>query len=188
MNNLPLRKDAYNLLLKYNETEGLIKHALTVEGIMRHFSTLYKNQDEEEWGIIGLVHDIDYEKYPEEHCIKGEEILREAGFPDEAIRGMKSHGYEICTDVKPETKLEKVLYTIDELSGLITATALMRPSKSMSDLKVKSVMKKWKTKSFAAGVNRELIQKGADILEMTIQEVIEECIIGMRKISDTIGL
>ncbi len=155
---------------------------------MRHFCGLYENQNEEEWGIIGLIHDIDYEKYPEEHCVKAVEILTDSGFPEEAVRAMQSHGYEVCTDVEPQTDLEKVLYTIDELSGLITATALMRPSKSVSDLKVKSVMKKWKTKSFAAGVDRELILKGAQNLGMTIQEVIQECILGMKKISDSIGL
>jgi len=188
MNNLPSREEAYDLFTQYNESESLIKHGLTVEGIMEHFATLFEGEDTKVWGIIGLIHDIDYEKYPEEHCIKGKEILEEARWPLEAIRAMQSHGYEICTDVKPETHLEKVLYTIDELSGLITATALMRPSRSVSDLTVKSVMKKWKTKSFAAGVNRELILKGTQTLDMTIQEVIEECIIGMRKISDSIGL
>jgi len=188
MNKLPSRDKAFELFNEYNKTTSLIKHALTVEGIMIHFSGLYENQNSEEWGIIGLVHDIDYEMFPDEHCVKAESILSEAGWPEWAIRAMKSHGYEICTDVKPETDLEKVLYTIDELSGLITATALMRPSKSVSDLKVKSVMKKWKTKSFAAGVDRELITKGCVELDMTIQEVIQECITGMQKISDSIGL
>lgn len=188
MMNIPSRENALELFYEYNETESLRKHGLTVEGIMRHFAGLYDGQNEEEWAIIGLVHDIDYEKFPEEHCQKGAEILSGAGFDEEAVRAMQSHGYEICTDVKPESQLEKVLYTIDELSGLITATALMRPSKSVSDLKVKSVMKKWKTKSFAAGVNRELILNGCEMLDMTIQEVIDECIAGMRKISDSIGL
>lgn len=185
---LPNREEAFKLFSEYNKTQSLIKHGLTVEGIMIHFSELYEDQNSEEWGTVGLIHDIDYEMFPEEHCTKAGEILTEAGWPEWSIRAMKSHGYEICTDVKPETDLEKVLYTIDELSGLITATALMRPSKSVSDLKVKSVMKKWKTKSFAAGVDRELITKGCEGLGMTIQEVIEQCILGMRKISDSIGL
>jgi len=186
--NMPERDEAYALFCKYNETESLRKHALTVEGIMRHFATLYDGADPNEWGIIGLIHDIDYEKYPQEHCIKGAEILRDNGFDETAIRGMQSHGFGICTDVEPLSDMEKVLFTIDELSGLITATALMRPSRSVSDLKVKSVMKKWKTKSFAAGVDRELILQGAQRLNMSIQDVISECIIGMQKISDTIGL
>ncbi len=181
------RDKVLELFYEYNETESLRKHGLTVEGIMRHFADLYQGNPDE-WGMIGLIHDIDYEKYPDQHCIKGQEILREAGFDDEAVRAMQSHGYEICTQVKPESDLEKVLYTIDELSGLITATALMRPSRSVSDLSVKSVMKKWKTKSFAGGVDRDLILKGCQMLDKTIQEVVEECIMGMRKISDSIGL
>lgn len=188
MNSLPNREEAFKLFQEYNKTASLIKHALTVEGIMVHFSGLYDDQNSEEWGSVGLIHDIDYEMFPDEHCEKAETILTEAGWPKWSVRAMKSHGYELCTDVKPESNLEKVLYTIDELSGLITATALMRPSKSVSDLSVKSVMKKWKTKSFAAGVNRDLILKGCVELDMTIQEVIQECIYGMQKISETIGL
>ena len=188
MKSLPNREEAFELFNKYNKTTSLIKHALTVEGIMKHFASLYQGQNSDQWGTIGLIHDIDYEMYPDEHCMKAETILSEAGWPEWSIRAMKSHGYEICTDIKPESDLEKVLYTIDELSGLITATALMRPSKSVSDLKVKSVMKKWKTKSFAAGVNRDLVSKGCIELDMTIQEVIEQCIIGMQKISGTIAL
>jgi len=188
MNALPNREEAFELLNEYNKTASLIKHALTVEGIMKHFASLYDTQDSEQWGTIGLIHDLDYEMYPDEHCAKAESILSEAGWPEWSIRAMQSHAYELCTDVKPESDLEKVLYTIDELSGLITATALMRPSKSVLDLKVKSVMKKWKTKSFAAGVNRDLISKGCVELNMTIQEVIEQCIIGMQKISESIGL
>lgn len=188
MNGLPEREVAFDLFLKYNETESLIKHALTVEGVMEHFSMLFPEEEQSEWGIIGLIHDIDYEKFPDQHCIKAAEILNDNGWPTEAIRGMQSHGYSICTDVKPETNLEKVLFTIDELTGLITATALMRPSKSVHDLEVKSVMKKWKTKAFAAGVNRELIEQGATELGMTIEYVIEQTILGMRKISERIGL
>lgn len=188
MKGLPTRDSAYELFTKYNKTDSLIKHGLTVEGVMEHFSTLFEGEDASSWGIIGLVHDIDYEQFPEQHCTKAEEILSEAQWPTEAIRAVKSHGYSICSDVEPQTNLEKVLFTIDELTGLITATALMRPSKSVNDLEVKSVMKKWKTKAFAAGVNRELIEQGAIVLGMPIESVIAECIIGMRKISDRIGL
>lgn len=186
--NLVTREEAYELFASYNKTDSLLKHGLAVEGVMRHFATLYKGENPDEWGIIGLVHDLDYEMYPDEHCQKTKEILEANNWSDESIRVIMSHGYEICTDVEPIKDIEKVLYTVDELTGLIVATALMRPSKSLSDLTVKSVMKKWKTKSFAAGVNRDLISKGADKLGMTIQEVINECIIGMRVISDSIGL
>ena len=186
--NLPSREKALELLKEYNESDSLIKHALAVEGVMKHFAGLYEGENPEEWGIIGLIHDLDYEKFPEQHCLKTREILKENNWPEKAIRAVMSHGYNICTEIEPITKMEKVLYTIDELTGLITATALMRPSKSLADLEVKSVMKKWKTKSFAAGVNREIIEKGAETLNMTIQEVINESIIGMQKISADIGL
>lgn len=186
--NLVTRDEAYELFTKYNKSDSLVKHGLAVEGVMRHFATLFEGENPEEWGVIGLIHDLDYEMYPEDHCHKTKEILQEEGWPDEAIRAMMSHGYEICTEVKPESNLEKVLYTIDELTGLIVATALMRPSKSLSDLTVKSVMKKWKTKSFAAGVDRELILKGCEMLGLTIQEVIEQSILGMNKIAESIGL
>lgn len=186
--NLPNREEALELLKKYNESESLIKHALTVEGVMRHFASLYEGEDADEWGIIGLIHDLDYEKYPSEHCHKTAEILAENNWPKEAIRAVISHGYSIVNDVEPILPIEKVLFTIDELTGLITATALMRPSKSIMDLEVKSVMKKWKQKSFAAGVNREIIEEGAKALGMSIDKVIGECIIAMQKIADDIGL
>jgi len=188
MKGLPSRNTAFELLCKYNATDSLIKHALTVEGVMEHFSTLYEDEDALSWGIIGLVHDIDYEQFPDQHCTKADEILRENQWPEEAIRAVKSHGYSICTEIEPLSNLEKVLFTIDELTGLITATTLMRPSKSVLDLEVKSVMKKWKTKTFAAGVNRDLIEQGALRLGMTIEQIIEECIVGMRKIHERIGL
>lgn len=185
---LVTRDLAFELFTTYNKTESLLKHGLAVEGVMRHFASLYEGEDPEVWGVIGLVHDLDYEMYPEQHCMKTKEILEKESWPDEAIRAIMSHGYEICTDVEPLTQLEKVLYTIDELTGLIVATALMRPSKSLSDLTVKSVMKKWKTKSFAAGVNRDLVLKGAEKLDMTIQEIIGECIVGMQDVAESIGL
>ena len=126
---------------------------------MLHFAQLFKAEDPEKWGIIGLVHDIDYEKFPDQHCIKAREILEEQDWPEDYIRAVVSHGWKICTDVEPQSDLEKVLYTIDELTGLISATAIMRPSKSILDLTPKSVKKKWKQKSFAAGVNREVIEE-----------------------------
>ncbi|MGF7400368.1 HDIG domain-containing protein [Thermoanaerobacterium thermosaccharolyticum] len=181
------RDEAYALLKEYNKSESLITHALAVEAVMRHFAELF-GEDEEKWGIIGLLHDLDYEMYPNEHCKKVREILKERGWPEEYIHAIESHGWKICTDVEPVHKMEKVLYTIDELTGLITATALMRPSKSILDLEVKSVKKKWKQKSFAAGVNRDVIAEGAELLGMDLDKVIEETIIGMRDVADEIGL
>ena len=145
-------------------------------------------EDEEKWGIIGLVHDIDYYKYPEQHCQKSREILEEKGWPEEYIRAVVSHGWEICSDVKPETTLEKTLYTIDELTGLVVTTALVRPSKSVMDMEVKSVKKKWKDKSFAAGVNRDIILKGAELLGADLSQLIEDTIKGMREVAEEIGL
>jgi predicted hydrolase (HD superfamily) len=142
----------------------------------------------EKWSIIGLLHDIDYEMYPEQHCIKAGEILRERNWPEDYIHAIQSHGYGICIDVEPIEKMEKVLYTIDELTGLIAATALMRPSKSILDTEVKSIKKKWKSKGFAAGVNRELIEGGAKMLGMEIDAVIEETLKGMQKEAEAIGL
>jgi len=182
------RAEAWELLNRYNKSEALIKHALTVEGVMRHFARIYQPEEEEKWGIIGLLHDIDYEMYPDEHCRKAREILSAEGWPEEYIRAVQSHGWGICSDVEPQTDLEKVLYTIDELTGLVTATALMRPSKSVLDTEVSSVKKKWKQKSFAAGVNREIIEKGMAKLGMDRDKLIEETIAGMRKVAEAIGL
>ncbi len=176
---VPTREEAFVLLKKYNKSESLINHALAVEAVMRHFAELFE-EDVEKWGIIGLVHDLDYEMYPNKHCKKTKEILEEENWPEDYIRAIMSHGWEICTDVEPIEKMEKVLYTIDELTGLINATALMRPT-GISDMKVKSVKKKWKDKSFAAGVNREIIEKGTEMLGMDLNEVIAETIEGMKK-------
>ena len=184
---MPTREDAWILLNKYNKTDSLIKHALAVEGVMRHFARKF-DEDEETWGIVGLIHDLDYEMYPEEHCAKTKEILLENNWPDELIRAVMSHGYGLVTDVEPQTLMEKTLYTIDELTGLITAAAYMRPSKSVMDMEVKSVMKKFKTKSFAAGVDRDIILQGCGMLDMDIKEVVSECILGMRAIAPSIGM
>ena len=186
-NYIPDRGDALQLLKEYNNDESLIKHALSVEGVMRYMARK-RGEDEDKWGIIGLVHDLDYEKYPEQHCKKSKEILQEKGWPEEYIRAIISHGWGTCSDVKPETVLEKTLYTIDELTGLVVTTALVRPSKSVMDVKVKSVKKKWKDKRFAAGVNREIIQKGAEMLGVDLTELIDDTIKGMQEIADSIGL
>ena len=184
---IPSREQAYELLARYNQNDGLIKHALAVEGVMRYMARKY-GEDEEKWGVIGLIHDLDYEKYPDQHCQKTEEILRENNWPEEYIRAVISHGWSICTDVKPETNLEMVLFAIDELTGLVTASALVRPSKSVLDMKAKSVKKKWKNKRFAAGVDREIIQKGAEMLDVELGELITDTIMGMREVAAQIGL
>ncbi len=188
MSNKPTREEAFELLKKYNKNESLIRHALTVEGVMKHFAEILGEDDVEKWTVIGLTHDLDYEMYPDEHCIKVVDILKEENWPEDYIRAIVSHGWELCADVKPEERMEKVLYTIDELTGLITAAALMRPSKSVMDLEVKSIKKKWKDKRFAAGVNREVIEKGTELLDMDLNYIIEETIIGMRKVAEEIGL
>lgn len=183
----PTREEAWNILREYNKDEHLINHALAVESVMRHFATIYK-EDQEKWGIAGLLHDLDYEKYPNEHCKKVIEIMREKNLDEELIHSVVSHGYGLVNDVKPESNLEKVLYTIDELTGLINATVIMRPSKSILDLEVKSVKKKFKSKGFAAGVNREVIKNGCDMINKSLDEVIKETIEGMKNVAEEIGL
>ena len=183
----PSRDEAFALLNEFNQNESLIKHALAVEGVMRYVARK-RGQDEEKWGVIGLVHDLDYERYPQQHCQKTEEILRERGWPEDYTHAVLSHGWGLCTDVEPQHEMEKVLYAIDELTGLVTAVALVRPSKSVLDMKVKSVNKKWKDRSFAAGANREIIQKGADMLGVELSELFEDVIAGMREVAEAIGL
>jgi putative nucleotidyltransferase with HDIG domain len=184
---LPTRDDAWNLLTTYNKSDSLRKHALAVEGVMRYFARQY-GENETVWGLIGLIHDLDYEQFPDQHCVKTEEILRENGWPEDYIRAVVSHGYGICTDVEPRSTMEKVLFAVDELTGLVATTALVRPSKSVMDLKAKSVKKKWKDKRFAAGVDRSIIEKGAAMLEVEVAELITGTIMGMREVADAIGL
>jgi putative nucleotidyltransferase with HDIG domain len=183
----PTREEAFALLTEYNQNESLIKHALAVEGVMRHFARR-RGADEHTWGIVGLIHDLDYERYPEQHCTKTAEILKERGWPAELIRAVVSHGWGICSDIKPETDMEKVLYAVDELTGLVTTTALVRPTRSVLDLTAKSVKKKWKDKRFAAGVDRSIIDRGAEMLGMDRTELISETIMGMREVAEQIGL
>ncbi len=187
-NSVPNREEAYELLRKYNKNDNLIRHALAVEAVMVHFAELLGEKDKEKWAVIGLVHDIDYELYPEEHCKRAREILTAEKWPESYIRAVESHGWKICTDVKPEDTLEKVLYTIDELTGLIAAAAMVRPSKSILDIKAKSVKKKWNQRSFAAGANREVIEEGAERLGMELNKIIEETIKGMQTVAEDIGL
>lgn len=184
---VPTREDAIKLLKKYNQKQGLITHALAVESVMGHFARRF-NEDEEKWRVIGLVHDLDYELFPDEHCHKCVDMFKEHNWPEEYIRAVISHGYGICTDVEPETNLEKTLYAVDELTGLVASTVIVRPSKSILDLKAKSVNKKFKDKSFAAKVDREVIKKGALLLGMDLTELITEVISGMRTAAEEIGL
>jgi putative nucleotidyltransferase with HDIG domain len=184
---VPTREEAFRLLTEYNKNESLIKHALAVEAVMRYFARK-RGEDEDKWGVIGLIHDLDYEQFPDQHCHKTEEILRENEWPEEYIRAVVSHGWSICTDVEPQTELEKVLFAIDELTGLVVTTALVRPSKSLLDLKTKSVKKKWKDKRFAAGVDRSIIEKGVQMLGVDLTELITDTIMGMREVAEEIGL
>ena len=184
----PTREEALALFKEYNQSESLYLHALSVEAVMRHFAEKLDPDNVDRWGVIGLVHDLDYEKYPEQHCLKTEEILTERGWPAEDVRAVVSHGYGICTGVEPIEPIEKVLFTIDELTGLVMATALMRPNKSILDMEKKSVKKKWKDKGFAKGVDREIIAQGAERLGMPIDDVIHETIMGMRTVAEEIGL
>ena len=187
MGKIPNRDEAWALLNTYMKDEALLRHAMAVEGVMRHFAALH-DEDVEFWGAVGLLHDVDYEMYPEQHCVKAGEILREHDVDEAVVRAVVSHGWQICADVEPVHLMEKVLYTIDELTGLINATALMRPSKSVMDLEYKSLWKKYKTANFAAGVDRGIIERGCDMLGADLKEIIEETIKGMREVADKIGL
>ncbi|WP_326512354.1 hydrolase [Clostridium intestinale] len=182
------RDDAWSLLCKYTKSDSLLKHALAVEGVMRHFTKLLGEKDIDKWGIVGLLHDLDYEMYPDEHCIKVQEIMKDHNISDEYIHAVASHGYGICCDIEPVHKMEKVLYTIDELTGLISAAAIMRPSKSILDLELKSVKKKYKSKGFASGVDRNIIENGAKMLDLELDFVIKETIEGMKTVAEDIGL
>jgi len=184
---MPTREDALTLLKQYNKNPALVQHGLQVEACMRHFATK-TGEDMETWGIVGLLHDLDYERYPDQHCSKAAEIMEEAGYGQEIIRAMMSHAWGICTDVEPLSAMEKTLYAVDELSGLVNACVLVRPSKSIMDLGVKSVKKKFKTKSFAAGVDRETVRKGAQMLEMELDQLITEVIEAMKTDAEAIGV
>lgn len=184
---IPTRQEALDLLLQYNETPSLINHGKAVEATMRYMARK-AGEDEEKWGAIGLVHDLDYEKFPEIHCQKTEEILRQHDWPAEYIRAILSHGWGICTEEEPQSLLEKTLYTVDELSGFISACALVRPSRSVGDLEVKSVKKKWKQKSFAAGVQRDIVEHGAAMLGLNFDEITADVIAALREVKDDIGL
>ena len=172
-------------LTEYNQDEFHLLHAQAVENTMRYFARELGFADEEDfWGIVGLLHDLDFEKYPEEHCIKSQEIMKERGIDEKIIHATASHGYAITVDIKPEHEMEKILYAVDELTGLIGAVALMRPSKSVQDLTLKSVKKKYKSKNFAAGCSREVIERGADMLGWTLEDLIQRTIDALKTFQD----
>lgn len=179
------REEAWELLTAYNQDEFHLQHAQTVENTMRYFARELGFADEGDfWGIVGLLHDLDFEKYPEEHCIKSQEIMKERGIDEKIIHATASHGYAITVDIKPEHEMEKVLYAVDELTGLIGAVVLMRPSKSVQDLTLKSVKKKYKSKNFAAGCSREVIERGADMLGWTLEDLIQRTIDALKTFQD----
>lgn len=188
MGKIPTRQEAWDLLCEFNKDEFHLKHARIVEGAMKYFARELGHGEEEFWGIVGLLHDLDFEMYPDQHCIKVQEIMRDRGFDERLIHAVASHGYGICVDIKPEHEMEKVLYAVDELTGLIGATAIMRPSKSTMDLEVSSVRKKFKTPKFAAGCSREVISNGAAMLGWELDELFEKTILALREVEKTTGL
>ena len=176
------RQQAWELLTQYNKDPFHLRHALTVEGIMRYFARELGYADQEDfWGNVGILHDLDFEEYPDEHCVKGQELMRAAGLSEDIIRATASHGYMLAADIKPEHEMEKILYACDELSGLIGACALMRPSKSVQDMELKSVKKKYKALNFAAGCSRTVIERGADMLGWSLDDLISKTILAMRE-------
>jgi predicted hydrolase (HD superfamily) len=182
------REAALELLKKHNKDPFHIQHGLTVEGVMKWYADKFGyGEDAEYWGIVGLLHDIDFEEYPEQHCIKAPELLKEAGVSDDIIHAVCSHGYELTVDVKPEHEMEKVLYATDELTGLIGAAALMRPSKSVQDMELKSLKKKYKSANFAAGCSREVIQRGADMLGWELDKLLSDTIEAMRSCEESVA-
>lgn len=181
------RDQSVSLWRQWNSDESLWRHALSVEASMRHFARKY-GQDEEYWGLVGLLHDIDYQKFPEEHLKHAREILAPAGFSDDFIRAVESHGWGLCSGVQPQQVMEKVLFATDELTGFIAACAYVRPSRSVLDMEVKSVKKKWGSAAFAAGVRRDVIERGAGMLGVPLEELIGETILALRGVADDVGL
>ena len=180
------REEALKLLMEYNKEQFHIIHGLTVEGVMKYFAK-ENNEDENYWGIVGLLHDVDFERYPEEHCKKAIDILSDANVEEDMIRSICSHAYGSCSDIKPEKQMEKILYATDELTGLIWAAAKMRPSKSTKDMELSSLKKKFKDKRFAAGCSRDVIANGAEMLGWSLDELLEKTILAMRSCEDSVN-
>lgn len=189
MSYLPSIEEARDILKKYNSEEFHIKHGEIVSGVMRYFAKEYDPNREEFWAVVGMLHDLDFEMYPDDHCVKGQEIMKQLGIDEEVIKSAMSHGYG-CTgvDVKPESTMEKILFAVDELTGLIGAVAIMRPSKSVDDLELKSVKKKFKTPAFAAGCSRNIIKEGADMLGWELDDLITRTILAMRSLNPEMGI
>ncbi len=187
---IPDREEAWRMLTEFNTEEFHLRHARTVEAVMRHFAAGMGLSDAQVdfWGVVGILHDIDFERWPDRHCVKAREILEERGVHPGIVRAVVSHGHGILVDLPPEHRMEKVLFATDELTGLISAAAIMRPSRSLSDLETRSVMKKFKTPSFAAGCSREVIRDGAERLGMSVEDLVTETLEGMRKVAADIGL
>jgi putative nucleotidyltransferase with HDIG domain len=184
---MPTREEALALVREWNSNESLIKHALAVEATMRAMARA-RGEDPEFWGAVGLVHDLDYERFPERHPHEGARILRECGWPEEAVHAVLSHAWGIASDVEPTHPMEKALFAIDELTGLVTAAVLVRPSRSLADLTVSSLKKKWKDKGFAAGANRDVIARGAEMLGVSLDDLMAQVIGGMSEAASELGL
>lgn len=188
MGRIPNMEEAEQLLEEYNQDPFHLKHAKIVSGVMGYFAQEYDPENVEFWKAAGLLHDLDFEQYPEQHCIREQEILREHGIDEKLIHAVASHGYGLTVDVKPELFMEKVLFATDELTGLIGAVALMHPSKSVSDMQLKSLKKKFKTPAFAAGCSRDVIQKGADMLGWTLDDLMSRTIDAMKTLVPALGI
>ncbi len=182
------RDEAWQLLCEYNKEPFHLRHGEVVEGVMRYFARqLGYGEEEEFWGIVGLLHDLDFERYPQEHCVKEQQIMGERGLDERLIHAVASHGYGLCCDIAPEHQMEKVLFAVDELTGLLGAAARMRPSKSVSDLELSSAKKKFKDKKFAAGCSRDVIRQGAENLGWTLEELMEKTILAMRSCEERVN-
>lgn len=185
---VPTMEQAQEILQRYNKEEFHLKHAAIVSGVMGWFAKEYDPANEEFWRVVGLLHDLDFEQFPQQHCVKAQELMKELDLDERIIRATASHGYGICVDIQPEHIMEKILFATDELTGLIGAVALMRPSKSVSDLELKSVKKKYKTPAFAAGCSREVISKGAEMLGWELDDLISRTILAMRSLIGTMEI
>lgn len=188
MGYVPSVEESFEILQKYNKDDFHLKHGKIVSGVMGYFANEFDPSQVDYWKVVGMLHDLDFELYPEEHCIKSQELMKELNIDERIIHATASHGYGITVDIKPELFMEKILYAVDELTGLIGAVAIMRPSKSVSDLEVKSVMKKFKTASFAAGCSREVIRKGAEMLGWELSELIGKTIQAMRSLNSEMDI
>lgn len=188
MSYVPNMQQAREILARYNQEEFHLRHAEIVSGVMGYFAKEYDPENEEFWRVVGLLHDLDFEQFPEQHCVKSQELMRELDLDERVIRATASHGYGLCVDIAPEHVMEKVLFAVDELTGLIGAVAIMRPSKSVGDLELKSVKKKFKTPAFAAGCSREVIAKGAEMLGWELDDLISRTILAMRSLMDTMDI